>query len=467
MGSSNSRYKKPYTSVPEQVAILQQRGLEVRDPAEAEALLRRYGYYRLSGYTYFYRQGSHSSAFLKGTTLSQVEMLYHFDEKIRSMLLEGISQIEVALRFHIGHRLGRRDTFAHRSGAQFEDAFSAWSAGKSEIKPSKHQLWLKEYTRQENRSQEAFVQHFRRHYGPHLPVWVATEVMSFGTLCELFQAMPDNDRKLVSARFGVLTRDGEGDVGTVSTWLNHLRHLRNLSAHCARVWNRTFDVVLGKPNKSAVSELAHWDAKTVRKLYGTISVLRFLLARVNPSSDWYANILAVITDFVRRSGISAQAMGFPLNWQVQDIWQPDYRADLHLRNVVDAIDNVAAVNRREAMGLLTQRGNEADRKQWLRYLRKRKALIGHDLGPQVYFPAFQFKDGNILASVANTNESLFGRFEKEGMNPSEAALEVQRWWLTRRPRHGFDSPPIKWIDENPGEVISASKQWSTTDLAIR
>ncbi|MGP6175088.1 Abi family protein [Corynebacterium sp. A21] len=467
MRNSKSRYEKPYTSVPEQVSILQQRGMDVGDPLQAEALLRRYGYYRLSGYTHFYRQDPSSSGFIAGTTLSQVKLLYCFDEKVRSLLLEGISQIEVALRFHIGHRLGRRDTFAHRSSAEFENKFGTWSVSENGVTLSKHQEWLKEYTRQEKRSQEAFVQHFRRHYGPHLPVWVATEVMSFGTLCQLFQAMPENDRKLVAARFGVLTRDGDGDAGTFSTWLNHLRHLRNLSAHYSRVWNRTFDVVLGKPNSSAVSELAHWDDVSVRKLYGTISVLHFLLARVNPQSDWYAEVISLVTDFSRRSGISVQAMGFPLDWQVERIWQPNYCADMHLLDVVDAIDNIAVVNRREAMGLLTQQENDAARKKWLRYLIKKDTLIGHKLGPQMYFPVFQFKDGDIFAPVATVNVNLFRRFSQTNVRPAEAALEVQRWWLTPLARHGFDSPPINWIKNNPEEVILASKRWSATHLAVR
>lgn len=467
MRSSKSRYQKPYTSVPEQVSILQQRGMDVGDPLQAEALLRRYGYYRLSGYTHFYRQEPSSSDFIPGTKLSQIKILYHFDEEVRSTLLEGISQIEVALRFHIGHRLGRRDTFAHRSSAEFENEFGTWSVSENGVNPSKHQGWLKEYTRQEKRSQEAFVQHFRRHYGPHLPVWVATEVMSFGTLCQLFQAMPENDRKLVAARFGVLAKNGDGDAGTLFTWLNHLRHLRNLAAHYSRVWNRTFDVVLGRPNRSAVRELAHWDEVSVRKLYGTLSVLRFLLARVNPQSDWYAGAISLVTDFSRRSGISMQAMGFPMDWQRERIWQPDYYADMELLKVVDAIDDVEVVNRPGAMELLTSQENDAERKSWLRYLIRKDALIGHKLGPQMYFPVFQFKNGDIFAPVADVNKNLFKRFYQTDVGPVEAALKVQRWWLTPLARHGFDGAPINWIENNPEEVILAGKRWSALDLVAR
>lgn len=465
MTNSKSRYRKPYTSVPEQVEILRRRGMDVGDPAKAESLLRRYGYYRLSGYTYFYRPDQHSNNFSEGTTLSQVEMLYAFDERLRSTLLNGIGQIEVALRFHIGHRLGRRDTFAHRSSAEFENKFGVWTAGKSLINPSKHQEWLREYNRQEKRSQEAFVQHFRRHYGPHLPIWVATEVMSFGTLCQLFQAMPENDRKLIAVRFGILSKEGDGDGATLSTWLNHLRHIRNLCAHHSRVWNRTFDVVLGQPNKKMVSELSHWEDLTVRKLYGTISAIRFLLASINPASNWHTEAISLVTDFARRSGINMQNMGFPNDWQAEKIWQPEYRADVHLQEIVDAIDNIRVVNRREAMQLLSKKPNDAERKKWLRYLFKHHALIGHEIGPQMYFPDFQFKDGDVFVPVADTNENLFKRLLRGNMERSAASLLAQRWWLTPAVRNGFDEAPINWVKEHPEQVILASKQWSTTTIA--
>ena len=43
-------YPKPFLAIAQQIERLEERGLDVGDPANAESLLRQFGYYRLSGY---------------------------------------------------------------------------------------------------------------------------------------------------------------------------------------------------------------------------------------------------------------------------------------------------------------------------------------------------------------------------------------------------------------------------------
>lgn len=467
MANTSSRYAKPSTSVPEQVETLRKRGLDVGNITDAEALLRQIGYYRLSGYSYFYKEPPPADNFKAGTTLSQVKSLYDFDERLRSVLLEGISQIEVALRFHIGHRLGRRDTFAHFFSTELDENFGRWTAGTNFIEKSEHQRWLHDFLKAENRSQEAFAQHFRRKFGPHFPVWVATEIMLFGILNQLFKAMPENDRKLIALRLGLLTNDEDVDSATLTNWLNHLKYVRDVCAHQSRVWNRTFDKLLAKPTSKNVDELSHWNNISIRKLYGTISVIRFLLARINPSSNWHIFINSLISDFSRLSGISMQELGFPKNWEIEHIWQPYYQADFNLIKIVDAIDNTSTVNRPEAMRLLTVKENEAEQKRWIRYLYSHNSIIGHKIGPQMYYPDFQFKNGDVFQPVAETNRNLFRRFSNSKLDKSEISLHVQDWWLRASTRNGFEMAPIELVVTHPNHVILASRQWSCTTISLR
>ena len=44
-----SPYNKPHLSIPDQLHLLEARGMTVDDRARAERYLRRLGYYRLSG----------------------------------------------------------------------------------------------------------------------------------------------------------------------------------------------------------------------------------------------------------------------------------------------------------------------------------------------------------------------------------------------------------------------------------
>lgn len=467
MDMAVSRYSKPFTSVPEQVRRLQHRGLQVDDLDEAESVLRRCGYYRLSGYTHFFRQPNAMRRFAPGTNLRQVVDLYQFDEVLRSVVLDGIAQLEPALRFHVGHRLGRSAVFAHRLSMALNENQTLWRQGPQGVKRSNHSEWLAEYSAQERRSQETFVQHFRTKYGPHLPVWVATEVMTLGTLTRLFDLMPDNDRKLVALRFGLLMSDGDGDPGALSNWLNLLRHTRNICAHHSRLWNRTLDVSLTLPSSTAAPELSHIPDTGRRRLYGVLAALRYLLARVAPESRWYAGALATITDFARTSGIPLARMGFPFGWQSEKLWAPKYSADALLRDVIDAIDAIDSVNRPGAMQLLSSRAGEAAQKKWLRSLIKNRALIIHQAGPQQHFPAFQFISGDIHPRVGDANEHLFSRIDRTAVTRAHANLRAQRWWITPDPVNGFDMQPLDLLSIAPQVVVDASARWASGALAHR
>ena len=241
------------------------------------------------------------STLLPGTTIRRVSDIYQFDQELRAVLFDALETVEIAIRFQVGHTLGRRNPFAHRDPGSLSPAFAAVPQVPAEPSPphgetvdaelvhlSRHQEWLDHFDEQERRSQEAFAAHFRDKYGPHLPVWVATEVMSFGTLGQLYDGAAEDDRARIAANLDLIGKDGKGDAALLSNWLNHIRYIRNLCAHHSRLWNRTFDVELASP--ALIPDLAHSTGKSQRRLYGTISTLTFLLARTMPSSTWRLHV---------------------------------------------------------------------------------------------------------------------------------------------------------------------------------
>lgn len=465
MTSPVSRYEKPFTSVPEQARLMAGRGMNIGDVAVAEATLRKCGYYRLSGYSHLYRERVQSGVGIKtltnyrsGTTLTAVLALYSLDEELRNILLNALATVEIALRFNIGHRLGRRGAFAHRMPNQLDEKFTLWQATEagqsSRVKESTHAEWLRDYRVQEKRSQETFVAHFRSKYGPHLPVWVSTEVMSFGTLSRLYNGMLENDRKLIALRFGAVTNDEEGDPATFSNWMNHLRHVRNICAHYGRIWNRTLDVALIVP--PALVELKHLEEPAPRKIYGSIAILRFLLARVDPGAldaariEWLIDALGAIPD------ASTEQMGFPHDWQEEALWSSGYEGDTRTIDVFNAVDDVEVANGKEARDLLTIKPRDSDRRQWLKYLVANSAVISHKLGPQRYYPLFQFKDGDVRPDVADINEALFQRVDEQSRRERSAHCEVQNWWITVNSMNGFSLPPIEQVDIDVESVRKAA-----------
>jgi abortive infection bacteriophage resistance protein len=111
-------YSKPWLSVDEQVDQLHRRGVHVPDRAAAAALLREVGYYRLTGYLYPFRESIWTEragrtsvtvldTYRAGTTFTEAAVLLAFDRQLRLLVIEGVERIEVAIRTHLAHVLGR------------------------------------------------------------------------------------------------------------------------------------------------------------------------------------------------------------------------------------------------------------------------------------------------------------------------------------------------------------------------
>ena len=102
---------------------------------------------------------------------------------------------------------------------------------------------------QVNSSKEVFVEHFRNQYGndhPYMPVWVATEIMTFGHVLTMYQGAPNTIKKSIAAPLGI-------HDGVLGSWLLSLNTIRNICAHHSRLWNRK----LGTDRKSTRLNSSH------------------------------------------------------------------------------------------------------------------------------------------------------------------------------------------------------------------
>lgn len=165
---------KAYRTYEEQVDLLAGRGMAIGDRGKAIATLQRVNYYRLSGYWYPFRQqvgGKRVDDFYPGTSLDDVVALYEFDVRLRAATFSVLAPIELALRAHLGHELGRVDPCAHLDPDLL---------GPTVQKGNSYRKWLEGYKSELSRSREDFVAHHHEKYGGRLPVWAAVEVLDWG-----------------------------------------------------------------------------------------------------------------------------------------------------------------------------------------------------------------------------------------------------------------------------------------------
>ncbi len=290
------KYGKPALTFERQRDLLTGRGLQVDDPARCLRWLKHHGYYRLSGYFVPFKAGT-TDRFRGGATFDQIAGLYIFDRKLRLIVLDAIERIEISLRtaltYEIAHKYG---PFGHTDPRNFAPGF-------------KHTEFMNAVLEAERSSRETFLIHFRGKYTSerHLPLWMASELLSFGSISRLFKACHPDIKRSISRRFIVPDR-------VLINWFHVLSYVRNVCAHHSRLWNRELAITPMLPKPSAA-----WPYRVPRadRLYAVLVILRHCLLQTHPHCQWRSRLLAL---FDAHNAIDLAAMGMPSDWRAQPAW---------------------------------------------------------------------------------------------------------------------------------------------------
>ena len=304
---SRETYNKPALTFEEQLdQKLIPRGLVVPDRDRALRWLQRVGYYRLSGYLYPYRFSRSDDTFRAGASFDTAISVYKFDARLRLLMLQAIERIEVAMRtsvtYHLSHELG---PFGHMEEAHFKPYIPA---GPNNPARGLDFADFKGKARtNEKQSSEVFVSHYRANYdNESLPLWMLTEIISFGTLSRIVENLSDRQIQRLIARDLALSQT------QLVSWMRCLCYVRNICAHHGRLWNRELSV---KPEL-----LQRWRMQGVTrdKLYVVLLVVLHLLHEIAPNCNWKERVSDHI---LSNQDIAVSAMHFPGDWYRIDPWK--------------------------------------------------------------------------------------------------------------------------------------------------
>jgi abortive infection bacteriophage resistance protein len=290
------RYSKPPLTFEQQYDLLLERGLTVPDRIRAQRWLRHISYYRLSAY--FLPLKIADDQFATGARFDQIAGLYIFDRKLRLILMDAIERFEVALRtgltYGISHQYG---PFGHVNPANFDTRFD-------------HGEFMKELAEAEKQSRETFVTHYRNKYvsEDHLPLWMASELMSFGRLSRIFKNTHPEIKKSFARRLNV------PDTKIVSSWLHTLNYVRNVCAHHSRLWNREIAV---KPILPRASPAWPYAILGTDRLYAVLVIIRHALLHTWPKCKWRDRLFEL---FAQHPTVDLAAMQIPENWRSIPPW---------------------------------------------------------------------------------------------------------------------------------------------------
>jgi abortive infection bacteriophage resistance protein len=245
-------------------------------------------YYRLSAYFIPFRIPG-TDVFQNGASLDDIVRLYEFDSGLRLLTMQAIDRIEVGtpavVTYETAHALG---TFGYADAANFNPAFD-------------HARFLKQLEHEERRSSEIYIAAYRKKYRNehHLPVWMATELISFGSLSQVNANLSKKLQKKIAREFG--------QPGPVFlSWLHALTAIRNICAHHGRLWNRELSIKPALPDE--------WNAQGVsnRRFYVIALIIQSLPAEIALSRK--GNI------GYKRTLVDPAQMLFPSDWQLLDAW---------------------------------------------------------------------------------------------------------------------------------------------------
>lgn len=299
--SSTVQFQKPPLAIPDQILLLESRGLIIPDKQKAEMYLKYIGYYRLGAYAKHLMDTSNPSkeAFISGSQFDDILDLYVFDRKLRLLIFDAMERVEVAIRTSLNNAgcLSKDDPF--------------WLTDANNFDYKMHSYVMNEVTdiigNNPADNQNKFISHFYAKYSdPYPPSWMMFECFSMGAVSRIYKMTKGSIRKICASDFGL-----QHDI--LESWLHSLSHARNICAHHSMCWKRVYTITPKIP-KMYTNRL---DSRSARLLYARCFMLQHFMSTISDNSRWPERLRDLIDS---TSIISRNDMGFPSSWDQDPIW---------------------------------------------------------------------------------------------------------------------------------------------------
>ncbi|RRD53514.1 Abi family protein [Buchananella hordeovulneris] len=269
---------KVWRNYAEQVDLLRDRGLMVKDRASAEEFLSQVNYYRLEGYFRYWQidPENKDNRFISGSSFDTIKRLYQDEQALLFVCDEVLRPIEALLRTR----------FAYYYAEKVSEV-GDYVKGKGFVQQRPKRV--EEYVRASlDLSKERFVAHYRvgeekSYEYPDMPIWVAVEVLSFGCLSRMIEASYESG---VLASLADSMNVGVKDLpGQVRSFV----YLRNRIAHCAKIWNHSVIDKAGLVPKISGRAKRRYRSFSDESIYKTFVALDYVASQSGLNDSWLSD----------------------------------------------------------------------------------------------------------------------------------------------------------------------------------
>lgn len=261
----------------------------IEDDTAAIIVLSKINYYRFTAYGLTFKITG-SDNYIDGTSFNRILSIYQFDNKLRSLILSYLTDIEIAFKTHIAYH------HAHEYspiGYKDENTFGFKKSHKKFIESIDRYLF--------DNKNELFVQHHHQTYNGIFPIWVIVEILTFSATSKLFKNLKKQDKSYISKKYYNLS------YKLLESWLHSLSNLRNLCAHHSRLYGKNLTIA---PSIRGFPNTQHQIAS--HSLFATMMVLIRILDS-NNKSNFITNLAALLEQY--KDEVELSQIGFPTNWE--------------------------------------------------------------------------------------------------------------------------------------------------------
>lgn len=301
--------QKKFVTFDEQVdLIINHKHITVVDKENAKDILSRIGYFPLmEGYKHLFRK-QNSNIYKTETTFDEIVNLYYFDEKLRELFLRYLLRIERHLRTLISYY------FVECYGISQDEYLNVNNYNKARKYKNVINKLVVILEKTTNTTDYNYINYYRETYG-NLPLWVTTNVLTFGSLSKMFTVLPQSIKSRICKHFNNINQN------QMDSFLSVLTKYRNVCAHGECLFSyKTVDSISDTSlhEKLKLPKKGNQYIKGKQDLFVVVIVFRYLL----PNSDFLTfkrKLIMEIENVVQlNQHVSREElldlMGFSNNW---------------------------------------------------------------------------------------------------------------------------------------------------------
>lgn len=302
--------EKTFKNLDEQIEILKNKGLNIKDIDYAKSILLRENYFFLTGYKFLFVKSALDKRFIFNATFEELYATFIFDRQLRNILFKNILVFENNLKSILSYVMSKNHGYKEKNYLNRNNFIHDNSKNKQIndlIHKMKRQISI-------NAKQHTATRHFISNYG-YIPLWVVVKVLSFGLVGELYTILQYEDKKEIADIFKI-------DIDSLQNYLPILANYRNLCAHEDICYNNRTQISIENTKYHNLLNIQKMDGEYI---YGKndLFALIIILKRILQKNDFNLFIkeieyeLDILSGKLRSINIDKvlDAMGFPINYK--------------------------------------------------------------------------------------------------------------------------------------------------------